>query len=169
MSPTLAWLQRWVVKFFTHVRAWKFIILVLRPFRSWTTDMSWRGMLIKDNQGDWGICVAVWRGMKKGVPGVPGKWIRRINLANGLRIRDGAATGTIMPLPKTFSMLSFFYHDQWMSHTKSYQISSTIFFQTFEQKNWWEKRAKILSISSVGVVMETQIKQDWMLSFVTII
>ena len=29
-------------------------------------------MLIKDNEGDWGICVAVWRGMKKGVPGVPG-------------------------------------------------------------------------------------------------
>ena len=35
-------------------------------------DKSWRAMLIKDNEGDWGICVAVWRGMKKGTPGVPG-------------------------------------------------------------------------------------------------
>ena len=29
-------------------------------------------MLIKDNDGDWGMCVAVWRGMKKGTPGIPG-------------------------------------------------------------------------------------------------
>ena len=36
-------------------------------------DKSWRAMIIKDNEGDWGICVAVWRGMKKGTPGVPGK------------------------------------------------------------------------------------------------
>ena len=36
-------------------------------------DKSWRAMLIKDNEGDWGVCVAVWRGMKKGTPGVPGK------------------------------------------------------------------------------------------------
>ena len=36
-------------------------------------DKSWRAMLIKDNEGDWGICVAVWRGMKKGTPGIPGK------------------------------------------------------------------------------------------------
>ena len=35
-------------------------------------DLSWRGMLIKDNEGDWGICVATWRGMKSGKPGVPG-------------------------------------------------------------------------------------------------
>ncbi len=35
-------------------------------------DLSWRGMLIKDNEGDWGICVATWRGMKPGQPGVPG-------------------------------------------------------------------------------------------------
>ena len=33
-------------------------------------------MLIKDNEGDWGVCVAVWRGMKKGVPGVPGKYLQ---------------------------------------------------------------------------------------------
>ena len=39
-------------------------------------DKSWRGMLIKDNEGDWGVCVAVWRGMKKGVPGVPGKYLK---------------------------------------------------------------------------------------------
>ena len=36
------------------------------------TDRSWRGMLIKDNGGDWGVAVAAWRGMKKGQPGVPG-------------------------------------------------------------------------------------------------
>ena len=35
-------------------------------------DRSWRGMLIKDNGGDWGVAVAAWRGMKKGQPGVPG-------------------------------------------------------------------------------------------------
>ena len=35
-------------------------------------DHSWRAMLIKDNEGDWGICVAVWRGMKKGTAGIPG-------------------------------------------------------------------------------------------------
>jgi hypothetical protein len=35
-------------------------------------DRSWRGMLIKDNAGDWGVAVAAWRGMKKGQPGVPG-------------------------------------------------------------------------------------------------
>ena len=33
-------------------------------------------MLIKDNDGDWGMCVAVWRGMKKGTPGIPGKYKR---------------------------------------------------------------------------------------------
>ena len=32
-------------------------------------------MLIKDNEGDWGVCVAVWRGIRKGVPGVAGKAI----------------------------------------------------------------------------------------------
>ena len=35
-------------------------------------DKSWRGMLLKDNQGDWGVAVAAWRGMKKGEPGIPG-------------------------------------------------------------------------------------------------
>ena len=38
-----------------------------------SNDHTWRGMIIKDNEGDWGICVAAWRGMKKGKPGVPGK------------------------------------------------------------------------------------------------
>ena len=37
-------------------------------------DHSWRGMIIKDNEGDWGICVAAWRGMKKGKPGIPGNF-----------------------------------------------------------------------------------------------
>ena len=36
-------------------------------------DHTWRGMIIKDNEGDWGVCVAAWRGMKKGTPGIPGK------------------------------------------------------------------------------------------------
>ena len=44
-------------------------------FQVMNNDKSWRGMLIKDNEGDWGVCVAVWRGMKKGVPGVAGKAI----------------------------------------------------------------------------------------------
>ena len=36
-------------------------------------------MLIKDNEGDWGICVAVWRGMKKGKPGIPGNFLFATN------------------------------------------------------------------------------------------
>ena len=39
-------------------------------------DHSWRGMIIKDNEGDWGLCVAAWRGMKKGRPGIPGKYAK---------------------------------------------------------------------------------------------
>ena len=42
-------------------------------------DKSWRAMLIKDNEGDWGICVAVWRGMKKGKPGIPGNFLFATN------------------------------------------------------------------------------------------
>ena len=46
---------------------------------------NWRGMLIKDNDGDWALLTAAWLGMqagkagvpgrpgKRGVPGVPGK------------------------------------------------------------------------------------------------
>ena len=37
-------------------------------------DHTWRGMILKDNEGDWGICVAAWRGMKKGKPGVAGEF-----------------------------------------------------------------------------------------------
>ena len=37
-------------------------------------DHTWRGMIIKDNEGDWGICVAAWRGMKKGKAGIPGDY-----------------------------------------------------------------------------------------------
>jgi hypothetical protein len=40
-------------------------------------DHTWRGMLIKDNEGDWGICVAAWRGMKKGKAGVAGNTYKR--------------------------------------------------------------------------------------------
>ena len=49
-------------------------------------DKSWRGMLLKDNDGDWGVAVAAWRGMKKGQPGVPGMFffVQRLDL-----IRDG--------------------------------------------------------------------------------
>ena len=34
--------------------------------------VPWRAMLIKDNEGDFGICVAGWVGMRRGVPGVAG-------------------------------------------------------------------------------------------------
>ena len=33
---------------------------------------SWRGMLIKDNSGDWGVCSAAWKGLTPGIPGKPG-------------------------------------------------------------------------------------------------
>ena len=49
--------------------------VTLLLFQVMNNDKSWRGMLIKDNEGDWGVCVAVWRGMKKGVPGVAGEAI----------------------------------------------------------------------------------------------
>ena len=42
-------------------------------------DKSWRGMLLKDNEGDWGVAVAAWRGLKKGQAGVPGKGPRKKN------------------------------------------------------------------------------------------
>ena len=32
-------------------------------------------IIIQDNEGDWGVAVAAWRGMKKGQPGVPGNLI----------------------------------------------------------------------------------------------
>ncbi len=31
-------------------------------------------MLLKDHYGDWGICLGVWEGYKKGVPGKPGQY-----------------------------------------------------------------------------------------------
>ena len=31
-----------------------------------------RAMLIKDSDGDWGVCIASWAGLQKGIPGVPG-------------------------------------------------------------------------------------------------
>ena len=37
--------------------------------------MVWYGMVLQDNEGDWGVAVAAWRGMKKGQPGVPGERI----------------------------------------------------------------------------------------------
>ena len=36
-----------------------------------------RAMLIKDSNGDWGVCIASWAGLQKGVPGVPGMAIGR--------------------------------------------------------------------------------------------
>ena len=45
-------------------------------FQVMNNDHSWRGMIIKDNEGDWGLCVAAWRGMKKGRPGIPGKYAK---------------------------------------------------------------------------------------------
>ena len=50
-----------------------FVIAILL-FQVMKNDKSWRGMLLKDNEGDWGVAVAAWRGMKKGQPGIPG-WI----------------------------------------------------------------------------------------------
>ena len=44
-------------------------------------DHTWRGMIIKDNEGDWGICVAAWRGMKKGKAGIPGDYSYFPNLS----------------------------------------------------------------------------------------
>ena len=41
-------------------------------FNSENSSGPWRAMLIKDNDGDWGICVATWAGMKAGRPGVVG-------------------------------------------------------------------------------------------------
>jgi len=38
-------------------------------------------MLIKDNEGDWGICVAAWRGMVQGRPGVRGEIEMSLNSA----------------------------------------------------------------------------------------
>ena len=32
-----------------------------------------RCMLLKDYHGDWGICLALWEGYKRGVPGKPGE------------------------------------------------------------------------------------------------
>ena len=39
--------------------------------------LPWRAMLIKDNEGDWGICAAAWKGMSAGKPGVPGTRYKR--------------------------------------------------------------------------------------------
>ena len=34
-----------------------------------------RCMLLKDYYGDWGICLGVWEGYKRGVPGKPGQYL----------------------------------------------------------------------------------------------
>ena len=39
--------------------------------------VPWRAMIIKDNEGDFGICVGAWKGVKKGVPGVKGSGNRK--------------------------------------------------------------------------------------------
>ena len=41
------------------------------------SGVPWRAMIIKDNEGDFGICVGGWRGVKKGVPGVRGSGNRK--------------------------------------------------------------------------------------------
>lgn len=39
----------------------------------------WRAMLIKDNEGDWGLCTAAWIGMEPGRPGKQGtRWERPV-------------------------------------------------------------------------------------------
>ena len=35
--------------------------------------LAWRGMVIKDGEGDWAVCVAGWAGRRAGVPGSRGK------------------------------------------------------------------------------------------------
>ena len=49
---------------------------------SWISQFDgkpWRAMLIKDNEGDWGICIAAWVGMEPGRPGKPGtRWERPV-------------------------------------------------------------------------------------------
>ena len=40
-------------------------------------ETAWRAMIIKDNEGDFGICVGAWKGVKKGVPGVKGSANRK--------------------------------------------------------------------------------------------
>eukprot|EP00095_Tigriopus_kingsejongensis_P000673 maker-scaffold340_size202118-snap-gene-0.21 protein:Tk00673 transcript:maker-scaffold340_size202118-snap-gene-0.21-mRNA-1 annotation:"hypothetical protein LOTGIDRAFT_153725" len=40
-------------------------------------NKPYRAMLIKDNDGDWGICTAAWLGMKPGTPGIPASRGRR--------------------------------------------------------------------------------------------
>ncbi len=41
-----------------------------------------RCMLLKDHYGDWGICLGVWEGYKKGVPGKPGEYSETERLIN---------------------------------------------------------------------------------------
>jgi hypothetical protein len=36
------------------------------------SQFPWRAMVIKDNDGDWGICAATWSGLWAGEPGIPG-------------------------------------------------------------------------------------------------
>ena len=59
------------VSFLGHLHSAFHHIFLLQVMKN---DKSWRGMLLKDNDGDWGVAVAAWRGMKKGQPGVPGEW-----------------------------------------------------------------------------------------------
>ena len=40
-------------------------------------DTFWRGMMIKDNVGDWGLCIAGWKGVRRGVAGVAGTSSRK--------------------------------------------------------------------------------------------
>ena len=39
--------------------------------------IPWRAMIIKDNEGDFGICVGAWVGVKRGIPGVKGSGNRK--------------------------------------------------------------------------------------------
>ena len=36
------------------------------------SNVPWRAMMIKDNRGDYAVCVAGWKGVRKAVPGRPG-------------------------------------------------------------------------------------------------
>ena len=71
-------------------------------------DKSWRGMLLKDNEGDWGVAVAAWRGMKKGQPGIPGNNLNLSDSDSDANRSIGSTTGctiTEMAPTRAFSWL----------------------------------------------------------------
>ena len=69
MTPSVRYSLEDSIMIFPHISITIFN-LVCQVMKN---DKSWRGMLLKDNDGDWGVAVAAWRGMKKGQAGTPGQ------------------------------------------------------------------------------------------------